>query len=155
MTDSELFQVFSDLVWVSMFFSCADVKRQSSFKGMEIMCSVVLKGKTEWLQLHHKLFKWNYAPICKLNRHIYSTVSTHTHTQVHAFLTQLINDVSVFALDWNFYNTTRWIFLGTSFKCWRGGICRREQQTSSGLSTWEEEEHLECRQPHRALCCLR
>lgn len=57
-----------------------------------------------------------------------------------------------FPTDWNFYDTTWWILLGASFKCYGGGIRRRTQQTPSCLSKWEEKERVRSRW---ILRCLR
>lgn len=66
-----------------------------------------------------------------------------------------ISDNPFSALDWNFYDATWRVFLGTSYEPCRGRVWRRTQQTSSRLPTWETEDYLQVWPQHRVLWCLR
>lgn len=89
--------------WVSMFFSCAPVREQLDDK---------------------------------CGNKVYSRASGENGEIVISFYASKPSLTCFFfppALDRNFYDTTRRILLGASFKRCGGGIWRRAQQTSSRL----------------------
>lgn len=151
LTDSTLLAIFSDLYKSACSFRvCLSKNRACSKHGNNVHSGA--QGQHRMTAIRPQLLKWKYAITCKLNLHTYCTVCTHAS----ACFIPKPSMMSLFSvLDWNFYNTTWRILLGASFECCGGGIWWQAQQTSSCLSTWEEEEHLEYRQHHRTLCCLR